>query len=126
MDSTTESEAYWNRIGGKVLGELERRLGHDADAADLPGTLLMRLAEQYLKYLDKMAQEKDEEQHYMTAMEAIDQEGLPIESKVAILTDYLAKLDEDRETASKRLEELLLEQLEAIKEGNFGLQTVPE
>lgn len=100
------SEDYWNRIGGQVLSELERRLGHGADAADLPGTLLMRLAEQYLKYLDKKAQEEEEEQHYMTAMEAIDQEGLPIESKIIILKDYIEKLRGDLVEAEAKLEEV--------------------
>lgn len=118
MASETESDAYWNRIGGQVLAELERRLGHDADAADLPGTLLMRLAEQYLKYLDKRAQEEEEEQHYMTAMEAIDQEGLPPDAKVQILTDYIAKLEEDLTVATNRLTEL---------QGEVdGLQTLSE
>jgi hypothetical protein len=106
MSSLETSSAYWEKIGKSVLAELERRLGDEADARDLPGTLLMRLAEAYLKYLDKQAQEQEEELHYMTALEAIDQEGLPLESKVEILTDYLAKLDEDRRIAIERLEEL--------------------
>lgn len=100
------SEDYWNKIGGQVLTELERRLGHGADAKDLPGTLLMRLAEQYLKYLDKKAQEQEEEAHYMTAMEAIDQEGLPLDVKVQILSDYIVKLEEDMMQAVTRHAEL--------------------
>lgn len=114
-NSNIESEAYWNRIGASVLSELERRLGDDDSAADLPGTLLMRLAEQYLKYLDKKAQEQDEELHYMTAMEAIDQPGLPAESKVTILTDYITKLEADLVLAQDRLKEVT-DDLQAMPE----------
>lgn len=104
------SEEYWNNIGSAVLTELERRLGEESDARDLPGTLLMRLAEKYLQYLDKVAKEADEEKHYMTAMEAIDQEGLPLDSKVEILKDYIDKLEEDHTIALERLHVLIREQ----------------
>ena len=112
------TDEYWDRIGGKVLSEVERRLD-GGDVKDLPGTLLMRLAELYLKRLEQKAKEEEEELHYMSALEAIDQEGLPVESKIQILTDYLAKLESDREEAEARLAEL---QLEVIN----GLQKVHE
>lgn len=118
MASETESEQYWNRIGGQVLRELERRLGDHEDASDLPGTLLMRLAEQYLKYLDKKAADEEEELSFMTAMEAIDQEGLPLESKAQILTDYIAKLESDHTIAINRLSE--------VRKEIHGLQALPE
>jgi uncharacterized protein (DUF2267 family) len=110
VSSTSESDAYWEKIGGKVLRELDRRLDTD-EAGELAGTLLMRLAEQYLKYLEKQAAQEEEEQHFMTAMEAIDQEGIPIASKIEILTDYIDKLESDHKGATDRLAELLKEQI---------------
>lgn len=111
MSSSPEtSEVYWNDIGGKVLAELERRLGSEADARELPGTLLMRLAEKYLQYLDKLQREEEDEKQYMTALEAIDQEGLPLGNKIEILRDYIDKLEEDHTIALERLGELLKEQ----------------
>jgi hypothetical protein len=103
---TESPDSYWDRIGGQILEELDRRLG-TSDAEDLPGTLLMRLAEQYLKYLEKRAKESEENDgSYMTALEAIDQEGLPDETKKQILTDYIGKLEEDLAACRARLEEL--------------------
>jgi hypothetical protein len=99
------------------MAELERRLESHEEAKDLPGTLLMRLVEQYLRYLDKKAKEEEEELHYLTPLEAIDQPGLPVENKIEILTEYLKKLEEDKTQAQERLNEL---QLEVIN----GLQTM--
>lgn len=79
----------------------------------------MRLAEQYLKYLDKKAQEQEEVAHYLTAMEAIDQEGLPGEVKIQILCDYIEKLEADKIIASERLAELM-------EEGLNGLPALPK
>lgn len=97
---------FWESIGEKVLKELERRLGSASDAADLPGTLLMRLAEMYIKFLEKEAANKSENVEYMTALEAIDQEGLPVETKKQILADYIAKLEEDVRLAQAKMEEI--------------------
>ncbi len=109
------SQEYWDRIGGSVLEELERRLSDGNAAENLPGTLLMRLAEQYLRYLDKKAQEQEDAPEYMTAMEAIDQPGLPADAKIQILKDYLDKLDNDRSVAAERLKELEDETAQMLK-----------
>lgn len=100
------ADAYWERVGHKVLGEVERRL--DMGEGDgLPGTLLMRLAEQYLKYLERKAKEAEsEEAEYLTPLEAIDQEGLPLETKIEILTTYMQQLQDDHEKATAKLAEL--------------------
>lgn len=99
-------ETYWEDIGGKVLTELERRLSEGSSAADLPGTLLMRLAEKYITYMEKLARQEEADIPYMTAMDAIDQEGLPIENKIQILQDYISKLESDHTIAINRLAEL--------------------
>jgi hypothetical protein len=100
-----DMDLYWEEMGGKVLGELNRRLD-SGEGKDLPGTLLMRLAELYLKRLEKLAAEADEEVEYLTPLQAIDQEGLPIESKIEILSGYVEQLKTDLSAATARLEEL--------------------
>lgn len=107
MSTPESSDSYWEQIGGQVLGELDRRL-RSGEAKDLPGTLLMRLAEQYLKWLDKQAEKAaQEESEYLTPLEAIDQEGLPVERKIEILQVYMDQLVADHKLAEEKLKELI-------------------
>lgn len=99
-------DEYWAEVGTKVLGELNRRLT-TTEARELPGTLLMRLAEQYMKHLEKKQQADAEmDMEWLTPLQAIDQEGLPVESKIEILAIYMDQLQKDHQTATIRLLEL--------------------
>lgn len=104
----TSADAYWDQIGPKILGVVEDRIDN-GETDKLPGTLLMRLAEQYLKYLEKKAAEAEgEEDEYLTPLQAIDQEGLPHEAKLEILQGYITQLEADHTAATERMKELLV------------------
>lgn len=97
----------FEKIGEDVLAELGRRLETKAGRETLPGTLLMKLAENYLKYLEKkQAQEGDRHEEVLTALEIIDQPGLSIDKKYEILEAYIDELQDELRTVSVRMEEI--------------------
>lgn len=101
-----DNEVFWDRLGSKVMRELERRLTDRETASEVPGTLLMGLADRYIKHLERKAAQEETQTEYMTALEAIDQEGLPDDVKIQILKDYIEKLNEDIVEATTRLSQL--------------------
>lgn len=91
------------------MQELDRRLGSDEDAKDLPGTLLMQLAKDYVTYL-KRKQELEEEklgQEKVDPLEMIDQPGLGLERRIAILAEYLTDVEDVWRRGSDIMEQLL-------------------
>jgi hypothetical protein len=110
-DSKFDKIDGFDVIGARVLAELNRRLGSPGDAADLPGTLLMTLAQNYLKYLERQeaAEASKEAEHVTSALEMIDKEGLSVARKVEILTDFIDQVETEWREASARLVELLKE-----------------
>lgn len=113
MPKTTpkfEKMPAFEKLGELVMDELERRLGDPEDAKGLPGTLLMRLAEQYIKYLEKQDAQEAAMQELLavtvTPLQMIDQEGLSDERKLEILYAYLKQIEEEWVAASARLVEL--------------------
>lgn len=113
MSSESESIDF-EGIGQGVLEELNRRLGSPALAQDLPGTLLMKVAESYLKYLERKQafEESKQEAEKLDPLDVIDQPGLGAERRVVILGQYLEELEDFWQRASKRMEELLKEVVE--------------
>lgn len=100
----------FEKLGELVMDELERRLKDKNDAKGLPGTLLMRLAEQYIKYLEKKDAQEAAMQELLaitvTPLQMIDQEGLSVERKLEILYAYLKQIETEWVAASARLVEL--------------------
>lgn len=110
----SETPIDFEGIGQGVLEELNRRLGSPALAQDLPGTLLMKVAESYLKYLERKQayEESKQEAEKLDPLDVIDQPGLGAERRVVILGQYLEELEDFWQRASKRMEELLKEVVE--------------
>lgn len=106
LANNIDNEVFWDKLGSKVMRELEHRLTDQELASEVPGTLLMGLADRYIKHLEKKAALEEATTEYMTALEAIDQEGLPDDVKITILNDYIEKLNEDIAEARSRLEQL--------------------
>lgn len=122
----SESEAIdFEGIGQGVLEELSRRLGTPELAQDLPGTLLMKVAESYLKYLEKKQafEESKQEAVKLDPLDVIDQPGLGVERRVVILGQYLEELEDTWTRASSRMEELLKE---VVENGSTVVQDVQE
>lgn len=113
MSSESDSIDF-EGIGQGVLEELNRRLGTPELAQDLPGTLLMKVAESYLKYLERKQafEESKQEAEDIDPLDVIDQPGLGPERKVVILGQYLEELEDYWQRASARMEELLKEVVE--------------
>ena len=90
------------------MREMRRRLGNSEKAADLPGTLLMRLVEQYIKAVEKRneIEQAKLEQEEIDAMEMIDQPGLPLDYRVEMLEEFLGEIQDVWLAGSARLEEL--------------------
>lgn len=101
----------FDEIGQGVLEELNRRLGSPELAQDLPGSLLMKVAESYLKYLERKQtfEEAKAEQEKLDPLEIIDQPGLGVTKRVEILGQYLEEIEIEWQKASTRMEELLKE-----------------
>lgn len=115
-----EEQAFdYEQMGENVLGELSRRLRTPALAEGLPGTLLMKLAENYLKYLERkqLNDEGKPENHPVTALEIIDQPGLSVEKKFEIMNDYIGQLEDEWKQASERMVEIVGE-LQAKENGD--------
>lgn len=116
--SSNADNSYEN-MGEAVLDELDRRLSNPEEARDLPGTLLMNLAKDYLKYKqEKLALERAKlEEKKLDPLSMIDQPGLGKDRRIAILAEFLADVEDVWRRASTRMEELL-------SDGNPG--EVPE
>lgn len=103
-------QATFDDIGELLLGELFRRASTKEGAASLPGTHLMTLVQKYLNYQEqrtKAEQEALAQQAKETApLEMIDRPGLSMEKRIAILEEYIAKLQQDWTAATERLVEL--------------------
>ena len=93
-------------IGEKVLEELERRLKSPRDAAEIPGTQLMQIAQRYLAYLESQIKDDEEEGPRLTPLEAIDKPGLALEMRYKILSEYMDELHEEWQKASDRYLEM--------------------
>ena len=96
----------FEKVGELALTELERRL--EKDPSSLPATELMKFANSYAKLLSdreaELALEGDVQD--TSALEAILEAGLPAKRTAALLTDLLARIDEDRDKVLAKLEEL--------------------
>lgn len=107
----SQAEVSFEQIGGLVMNELHRRLGAPELAQDLPGTLLMKVAGDYIKHIERrneIEQAKLEQEH-VNPLEIVDQEGLPLEMRFEILTEYLDEVESAWRHASARMEDLLKE-----------------
>lgn len=95
-------------MGKLISKELRRRLGNREKAAELPGTLLMRLFESYTKAIEKRNEiEKAKlEQEKLDPLEIVNQEGLPDETKLEILLEYVDELEDQWRRASEIIVEL--------------------
>lgn len=104
---TTDFDA----IGQGVLEELNRRLGNPELAQDLPGTLLMKVAESYLKYLERRQQFEEAKANIdkIDPLDMIDQEGLTVDMRIEILGEYIGDLEDYWGRASERMEQLMKE-----------------
>jgi len=93
------------------MDELNRRLGSPELAQDLPGTLLMKVAMDYVKHLEaRNAIERAKlEQVKLDPLEMIDQPGLSLAHRINILHDYIDDVEEAWRAASVRIEALLEE-----------------
>src|SRR5438067_712307 len=93
------------------MTELHNRLGSPEMARELPGTLLMKVAMDYVKHLERrnelLAAKQDQEK--IDPLDVIDLPGLDVERRVVILAEYLGDIEEAWQRASKRMEELLEE-----------------
>jgi hypothetical protein len=98
-------------IGQGVLEELNRRLGSPELAEQLPGTLLMKVAESYLKYLERKQQFEEAKANIekIDPLEMIDQPGLTITMRTEILSEYIDDLEGYWRAASDRMAELMKE-----------------
>jgi hypothetical protein len=105
----------FDAIGQGVLEELNRRLGSPELAADLPGSLLMKVAESYLKYLEKKQAylESQGETVKVNPMEMINQPGLTLARRVVILSEYLWELETIWREASTLMVALMKEVVES-------------
>lgn len=106
----------FEQIGQNVLRELSRRLSIPAAAESLPGTLLMKLAENYLRYLEKKTIEGGGEPLTLAALEIIDTDGITLERKVEIMQQYLDDLEAEWRAASERMAELHEELVRQVDE----------
>lgn len=118
----------FDAIGQGVLEELNRRLGSPELAQDLPGTLLMKVAESYLKYLERKQQFEEAKANIekLDPLEMIDQEGLTLDMRIQILGEWLEEVESYWQAASTRMAELV-----TLKEAEDGsdtdvLQGVPD
>jgi hypothetical protein len=122
------SDVNFDQIGGLVMEELNRRLGSEELAQDLPGTLLMKVAMDYVKHLEaRNAIEKAKlEQVRVDPLEMIDQAGLSLEQRIMILSEYLDDIETTWREASQRIVELLDQYREQQREREMvqELQTV--
>lgn len=101
----SEYEIDFDSIGQGVIQELYRRLGSAELAQDLPGTLLMKFAESYLKAIEKRNEIEAAklESKTMNPLEMIDQPGMALPYRYTMLLEYLNELEEWWKTASARM-----------------------
>lgn len=113
----------FEQIGQGVLEELNNRLGNADRAGDLPGTLLMKIAESYLKYLERKQQIEEAKlnQEKLDPLEMIDLEGLDLDARIEILAEWIEECEKDWTNASARMAELL-----AMKEDDDEAEVLPE
>lgn len=103
-------------MGQRLLEELDRRLGSAEAAADLPGTLLMKLTQDYVNYLNRKQKAEEE----LLAQEKVDpltmvyQPGLSLERRVLLMSEYV----EEVEDVWRRGSAILAELLEEVEHGN--------
>lgn len=107
MSETPDFDA----IGQGVLEELNRRLGSPELAQDLPGTLLMKVAESYLKYLERKQafEEAKANIEKLDPLEMIDQPGLSLDMRIEILSEWIEEVENYWQAASARMEQLVKE-----------------
>jgi hypothetical protein len=103
------NELTLDDIGEKVIAELQRRLNSPRDAAEIPGTQLMQIAQRYLAYLESTLQADEDEREKLTPLEAIDKPGLALEVRYQIMQDYLQELEAEWQTAFARFNEIKAE-----------------
>lgn len=104
------------------MQELHRRLGNPQLAQDLPGTLLMKVASDYVKHLEKrneIEQAKLEQEHE-DPLVVVAQPGLPWEMRFEIINDYTDELETQWRAASVIMVELLAEYDEIKKKEEGG------
>lgn len=96
-------------IGENILLELGRRLEDPEESARLPATGLMAIAQKYLNYLDlkaRMAKDAANAEKEIPVMELVDAANIPLTRKLTVLEAYIGTLQEDIDSARKKLEEL--------------------
>lgn len=93
------------------MRELNRRLATPSLAEDLPGTLLMKVAMDYVKHLEERnkIEEAKLNQEQLDPLEMIDQPGLSHAMRIEILAEWLEEVEGYWRTASVRMEEILKE-----------------
>lgn len=101
----------FEEMGENVLKELSRRLRVPELARGLPGTQLLKLAENYMKYLERkhLQDTANPDTHPVSAIEIIDQQGISLEKKHEIMGEYLDQLEREWKEASQRMAELDIE-----------------
>jgi hypothetical protein len=99
----------FDAIGTRVMVELNRRLGSPELAQDLPGTLLMKVAMDYVKHLEERnrIEQAKLNQEKLDPLEMIDQPGLTVAMRIEILSEYIEELEGYWKDASTRMAELL-------------------
>lgn len=107
----SQYESDFDSIGVRVIEELQRRLSSPELAQDLPGTLLMKFAESYLKAIEKRNEIEAAklENKSTNPLEMIDQSGMALPYRYAMLLEYLTELEEWWVTASARMVEIVEE-----------------
>lgn len=106
------------------MHELHRRLATPELAQDLPGTLLMKVAMDYVKHLEKRNEIEEAKLalEKLDPLEMVDQPGLPLVLRMEVLSEYLDELDEARRAAGARAISLY----EEFEQSEQNDEVVPE
>lgn len=93
------------------MTELHRRLGSPELAQELPGTLLMKVAMDYVKHLERRndIEQAKLDQEQVDPLEIVQQPGLPLDMRFEILSDYIEELEGAWRGASEIMETILEE-----------------
>lgn len=104
----SQQEVDFDQIGERVMVELNRRLGSPELAQDLPGTLLMKVAMDYVKYLEQRnaIEQAKLDAEKVDPIEMVNQPGLPLEMRWEIIDAYLDEVEDYWRRASVIREEL--------------------
>lgn len=111
------------------MRELHRRLATPSLAQDLPGTLLMKVAMDYVKHLERRNEIEEAKMNAekVDPLEMVNQPGLPFDMRWAIIDEYLDEVTDYWQRASqirieleeegKQLAALLPEVQDVVHEG---------